>query len=81
MSPAKHVDGGLASYDNFASTDYSEGGAVPECEFRVLRLALYDFVVQTSGTPRAYPFFVLFCLSFFSFAVHPVASSLPFCCL
>lgn len=30
--PKAHVNGALASYDNFAGTDWESGGAVPECE-------------------------------------------------
>lgn len=30
--PKAHVHGALASYDNFARTDWELGGAVPECE-------------------------------------------------
>ena len=30
--PKTHIHGALASYDNFAGTDWASGGAVPECE-------------------------------------------------
>lgn len=30
--PKSHIHGALASYDNFAGTDWASGGAVPECE-------------------------------------------------
>lgn len=34
VTPTAHLHGKLASYDNFARTDWASGGAVPHCECR-----------------------------------------------